>query len=130
MFELVDDVDRYQDFLPWCGGSKVLEQTDSTVTASVSIAFKGLHKSFITRNTLTKYDRISMELVDGQFQELSGEWRFFAIDDHSCEVTLNLDFEVAGGVLGKIIKPVFLLICESMVKAFCNRADELYGNGK
>ncbi|MCY4228853.1 MAG: type II toxin-antitoxin system RatA family toxin [Gammaproteobacteria bacterium] len=130
MFELVDDVDRYQDFLPWCGGSGEIERTDSTVTAFVSIAFKGLRKSFTTRNTLTKYNLISMELIDGPFRELSGEWRFTVIDDHSCKVSLNLDFEVSGGFIEKLMTPLFLGICESMVKSFCRRADELYGSDK
>ncbi len=130
MFELVDDVGHYQEFLPWCGGASVLERTDFIVIASVSIAFKGLKQSFTTRNTLTKHEQIAMELVDGPFRELSGEWRFIAIDDHSCKVTLNLDFKVAGGFLGKIVQPVFQIICESMVRAFCERADKLYGQGK
>lgn len=128
MFELVDDVGRYQDFLPWCGGSGEIERTDATVTAFVSIAFKGLRKSFTTRNTLTKYHLISLELVDGPFRELSGEWRFAVIDDHSCKVSLNLDFEVAGGFAAKLMTPLFLGIGESMVKSFSKRAAEMYGN--
>lgn len=129
MYELVDDVEKYQDFLPWCGDSSELERTDSTVTASVAIAFKGIHKSFTTQNTLVKYERISMELVEGPFRELSGEWRFTALNHHSCKVSLELEFVVAGGVIGKLIAPLFAGICDSMVQAFCNRADQLYGYG-
>lgn len=129
MYELVDDVKKYQDFLPWCGGSGEIERTDSTVIAFVSIAFRGIRKSFTTRNTLIKYDRIEMELVDGPFRELSGEWRFHAMQEDSCKVSLDLGFEVSGIVLQKLITPLFLGISTSMVKAFCDRADELYGKG-
>lgn len=128
MYELVDDVVSYKDFLPWCGGSWEVERTDSTVIASVTIAFKGIRKSFTTRNTLTRYDRIDMELVDGPFRELSGGWRFSEVGGNSCKVSLDLDFVAGGGVVERLIAPLFLGISGSMVKAFCERADELYGN--
>ena len=75
MFDLINDVDDYENFLPWCGGSKVLEDDKGRRVASVTIAFKGVHKTFTTQNTLDPYKQIKLEMVDGPFSKLSGSWR-------------------------------------------------------
>ncbi len=126
MFDLVNDVDDYENFLPWCGGSKVLEESESSRTASVTIAFKGIHKSFTTLNTLTPHQEIKLDMVDGPFSELQGKWTFKSLDDNACKISLDLAFNFSNKVVGAVIGPVFKMIADSMIDSFCKRADELY----
>ncbi len=123
--ELVNDVDRYQEFLPWCGGARVLSRDESGYTASVDIAFKGLKKSFTTRNTMVDDQRMEMVLVDGPFSDLSGTWTFKAISPEASRISLSLSFGFSNRVVEAAVGPVFRLIADSMVESFCRRADEL-----
>lgn len=123
--ELVNDVDRYQEFLPWCGGARVLSRDDRGYTASVDIAFKGLKKSFTTRNTMVDDQRMEMVLVDGPFSDLSGTWTFKAISPEASRISLSLSFGFSNRVVEAAVGPVFRLIADSMVESFCRRADEL-----
>ncbi len=123
--ELVNDVDRYQEFLPWCGGARVLSRDESGYTASVDIAFKGLKRSFTTRNTMVDDQRMEMVLVDGPFSDLSGTWTFKAISPEASRISLSLSFGFSNRVVEAAVGPVFRLIADSMVESFCRRADEL-----
>ena len=123
--ELVNDVDRYQEFLPWCGGARVLSRDERGYTASVDIAFKGLKKSFTTRNTMVDDQRMEMVLVDGPFSDLSGTWTFKAISPEASRISLSLSFGFSNRVVEAAVGPVFRLIADSMVESFCRRADEL-----
>ncbi|MYH91481.1 MAG: type II toxin-antitoxin system RatA family toxin [Gammaproteobacteria bacterium] len=123
--ELVNDVDRYQEFLPWCGGARVLSRDDRGYTASVDIAFKGLKRSFTTRNTMVDDQRMEMVLVDGPFSDLSGTWTFKAISPEASRISLSLSFGFSNRVVEAAGGPVFRLIADSMVESFCRRADEL-----
>lgn len=129
MFDLVNDVESYSDFLPWCGGSEELGRTDSEVVGSVTIAFKGIRKTFVTRNTLTPKSKTELALVEGPFSNLSGTWVFTPIGSESSRVELNLEFDFANKLVGKVVGPVFRGIADSMVDSFCKRADQLYGTG-
>lgn len=126
MFDLINDVDDYQNFLPWCGGSKVLEDEQGSRVASVTIAFKGVHKTFTTHNRLDPYQQIKLEMVDGPFSKLSGTWGFKALDENACKISLDLNFDFSNRLVGAIIGPVFKIIADSMLDSFCKRADELY----
>ncbi|MDE0279918.1 MAG: type II toxin-antitoxin system RatA family toxin [Gammaproteobacteria bacterium] len=123
--ELVNDVDRYQEFLPWCGGARVLSRDDRGYTASVDIAFKGLKRSFTTRNTMVDDQRMEMVLVDGPFSDLSGTWTFKAISPETSRISLSLSFGFSNRIVEAAVGPVFRLIADSMVESFCRRADEL-----
>ncbi len=125
MCDLVNDVDRYQEFLPWCGGSRVLSRDGDGYTASVDIAFKGLRKSFTTRNVTTGIERIDMALVDGPFSELSGAWTFTEISPEASRISLSLSFGFSNRLVAAAVGPVFRLIADSMVDSFCQRADAL-----
>ena len=126
MFDLVNDVDHYDEFLPWCGGSKMLEESEDASLASVTIAFKGVHKTFTTRNKLTRPSEIKLELVDGPFSQLQGTWTFKALDDNACKLCLDLDFDFSNRLVGAVIGPVFKIIADSMIESFVKRADALY----
>lgn len=99
LYELVLDVDAYQDFLPWCSRSATLEQSDSRQLASVSIDVKVREITFVTENTLEAPSRIALQLVDGPFKSLAGEWRFLPLAEDSCKVELDLEFEFASGAM-------------------------------
>lgn len=134
MFALVTDVAHYADFLPWCDHAKILEQDDKGMTAEVGIAFSGLRKSFVTRNTNSSMDdggkQVSMRLVKGPFSRLEGHWRFHPVGDgtqRACKVELQLDYGFENGAVAAIIGPVFDRIAGSMVDAFIKRAEQIYG---
>ena len=134
MFALVTDVAHYADFLPWCDHAKVLEQDGTSMTAEVGIAFGGMRKAFVTRNTHSDMEgggkQVSMRLVKGPFSRLEGNWRFHPVGDGSqraCKVELQLDYGFESGAVGAIIGPVFDRIAGSMVDAFIKRAEQIYG---
>jgi ribosome-associated toxin RatA of RatAB toxin-antitoxin module len=128
MFDLVDAIEEYPRFLPWCESSRVLSRTDKEVVASLEIVWKGMHKSFTTRNTLTPFDKIEINLVNGPLQHMEGVWGFHSLDEAACKVTLDLQFEFTGGFVDKFFQPVFQHIANTLVDAFVKRAVDLYGN--
>jgi ribosome-associated toxin RatA of RatAB toxin-antitoxin module len=127
MYGLVADVERYGEFLPWCGGARILARADDSLTASVDIAYRGVHKSFTTRNRLEPGRCMEMQLVDGPFRKLHGHWRFDPLDAEACKVSLELDFDFSNRLLGMVIGPVFESIANSLVDSFRSRAEALYG---
>lgn len=127
MYGLVADVERYGEFLPWCGGARILARADDSLTASVDIAYRGVHKSFTTRNRLEPGRCMEMQLVDGPFRKLHGYWRFDPLDAEACKVSLELDFDFSNRLLGMMIGPVFESIANGLVDSFRSRAEALYG---
>lgn len=127
MFKLVDDIEAYPQFLPWCKSSNEIERLKNGVKASIEIAKAGLHKSFTTKNINSENECIEMQLVDGPFKHLQGFWRFQAFDDKACKVTLNIEFEFSSKILDKTMGPIFGQICNTLVEAFVKRAQDLYG---
>ncbi len=128
MFALVDDIESYPQFLPWCKSSRVLARDADEVRATIELAKGALNKSFTTVNRLQCGKMIGIRLVEGPFRRLEGFWRFDALEDAGCKVSLDLDFDFSSRVLGMVIGPVFTQIANSLVDAFCKRAYELYGN--
>lgn len=128
MYELVNAIEDYPRFLPWCSSSKVLSRTETEVVAELQITWKGMSKSFTTRNSLLPYDRMDMNLVNGPLKHMEGIWGFQPLDEKACKVMLDLEFDFAGGLIGKLFQPIFQHIANSLVDAFCKRAAELYGN--
>jgi ribosome-associated toxin RatA of RatAB toxin-antitoxin module len=127
MFDLVDRVEDYPKFLPWCGGVEVRERGENSVVASVGINFHGVRQSFTTSNVNTQPSSIKMGLVDGPFKTLHGTWTFKALRDDACKVELDLQYEFSSRLLEQVIGPVFGMIANSMVDSFCKRAETVYG---
>ena len=127
MYFLVDDVDRYHEFLPWCENSVVLKRERTAVTARIGVSFKGLSTIFTTRNCLISDQEIMMELVEGPFDELTGSWRFLSLDEKACRVSLEVSFSLAGRLANQTITPVFKSIGTTLVESFADRANEIYG---
>ena len=126
MFDLVDRVSDYPEFLPWCGGAEELSRDNDEVKASVTISHSGINKAFTTCNRLQKNKMIEMELVNGPFKHLHGFWRFETLSDNACKVSLDLEYEFSSKLLGMAVGPVFNQIANSMVDSFCLRADKIY----
>ncbi|MBB3221315.1 type II toxin-antitoxin system RatA family toxin [Pseudoduganella umbonata] len=127
MFDLVDRVEDYPKFLPWCGGVEVRERGENSVVASVGINFHGVKQSFTTSNVNTPPTAIKMNLVDGPFKTLHGTWTFKPLRDDACKVELDLQYEFSSRLLEQVIGPVFGMIANSMVDSFCKRAETVYG---
>ena len=130
MYVLVTDVSQYAAFLPWCDHTKVLETTDAGMLAEVGISFGGVRQTFTTRNTHREPDRVDIELVNGPFSKLHGQWNFFTVGDGSqraCRVALHLTYGFENATLGKLVGPVFDKIAGSLVDAFVKRAQQVYG---
>ena len=127
MFELVDDVDTYSDFLPWCNRSEVLSRTDDTVEATLELHKGAVSKTFTTRNTLRKNESIDLELLGGPFRHLAGGWKFQAIGDEGSKVSLHLEFEFESRLVDMMFGAFFEDTCNSLVGAFTRRAADIYG---
>ncbi len=127
MYELVERVEDYPKFLPWCGGSEVNRESDGRVVASVLIDYRGLKQRFTTTNLQCPPEAISMRLRDGPFSRLDGEWRFRALRADACKVEFSLEYAFAAGLLGRALAPVFDHIARSFIDAFVRRADQVYG---
>lgn len=128
MYQLVNDIGSYADFLPWCRSSDVLESSENEMVGRVEIAKGVLNKTFTTRNALTLNHQIDMALLDGPFKQLQGYWKFDALKtDNACKVSLVLDFEFDNALMSIAARPIFTQIANSLVDSFCKRAAEVYG---
>lgn len=126
MFTLVNDVERYPEFLPWCRSARILSKESSGMRASLELARGGFHKTFTTENRLEPGKAITITLVDGPFRHLEGRWQFRDLDHEGSKVSLDMEFEFAGRLLDLMAGPVFHEICNSLVDAFIRRAADLH----
>ncbi len=126
MYSLVNDIESYADFLPWCDKSIILEQTEQEIKASLNIAYGSLNKSFTTLNKLTPETKIEMQLVEGPFKRLQGEWLFTQLGNDGCKVSLALEFEFKSKLLSMTMGPVFSQIANTLVDSFSERAQKVY----
>lgn len=126
MFALVDDVKKYPEFLPWCGGVDLITQDDAITTATIHIAYHGLHQKFTTENHKTYPTQMDIKLRKGPFRHLEGVWKFVELSDTACKIEFMLNYEFANGFLERIIAPVFSHIANTFVDGFVSRADVVY----
>ncbi len=127
MFDLVNDVERYPEFLHWCKGAKIDARHGNTVEATLEIGAFGVQQSFRTRNTLRRPERIGIDLISGPFRRLRGEWRFTPASDGGTDISLSLQFEVTLSPFGAMFARVFEELARSQVTAFIDRAAQIYG---
>ncbi|MDO8844522.1 MAG: type II toxin-antitoxin system RatA family toxin [Methylicorpusculum sp.] len=127
MFDLVDDVEAYPEFLPWCAGSRVINRSDDIVEAELLIAKGGFKKSFATRNCLDRGGRITIALLNGPFNYLQGRWDFIPLREDASKISLDLEFEMSGLLANIAFGTVFNQICNTMVGSFTQRAKQVYG---
>ena len=127
MFDLVDDIESYPKFLPWCSGSKVLRREGEIVEGRIDIAKAGFHKSFATRNLIDRGGKITISLLEGPFKSLEGVWNFMPLREDASKISLDLEFEIASAFASLAFGPVFNQICNTMVSSFTQRAKAVYG---
>lgn len=127
MFALVDAIDAYPQFLPWCAGARVLSRSADEVRASIDISKGGVNKTFTTLNRNQPDKMIEMRLLEGPFSRLEGFWRFDPLGEAGCKVCFDLEFEFASRMLGLVVGPVFSQIANTLVDAFEKRAADVYG---
>ena len=125
MFDLVADIARYPEFLPGCSGAEILETTDGGVVARLDLSKAGVKQSFVTRNTNAAPSSIRLALEDGPFDSLGGEWRFEALSEDACRVSLDLTFQLRSGLLKMAASRLFESVANDMVDAMVKRANQL-----
>jgi ribosome-associated toxin RatA of RatAB toxin-antitoxin module len=128
MFELVAGVDKYPEFMPWCGGSEIHHQDEHGMRASVTIALAGLKQTFTTENSHDYPKLIELKLVDGPFSMLHGRWEFIPLSEDACKVLFSLSYEFSSRTLEKLVGPVFNRIASSFIDSFTSRAEACYGH--
>jgi ribosome-associated toxin RatA of RatAB toxin-antitoxin module len=129
MFDLVERVEDYPKFLPWCGGTQILQRTADQTLARIDIDYRGVRAHFTTANRNQAPERLVVELRDGPFRRLDGIWQFRALGDAGCKVEFELNYEFATTVLERLIGPVFGRIADSFIDAFVKRATGVHGPG-
>jgi len=127
MFDLVNDVRRYPEFLPWCASTEVVSEEGDTLEATLHLAKGGLKYSFTTRNRLTRPERMEIGLIKGPFKSLTGVWTFTPLSEEASKVELNMHFEFSGKLTGVAMSKVFNSVATTLVDAFVTRADQVYG---
>ena len=123
MYALVDRIEDYPQFLPWCGGAKTSERTPDSLVAEITIDYHGLRQNFVTRNTTVPPERIDMHFVSGPFRKLEGHWHFIPVGDLGCRIEFALDYEFASTILEALVGPIFDSIANTFVDAFVRRAE-------
>ena len=126
MFALVDDIESYPRFLPWCTAARVEQRTPQTVRATLSVGMRGLRQSFTTENQNRPGEAIDLRLVKGPFRRFGAAWRFHPLSAEACRIEFTLEYEMAGA-LARLLEPLFDHIADTMVDAFTRRAAEIYG---
>jgi ribosome-associated toxin RatA of RatAB toxin-antitoxin module len=128
MFDLVDRVELYPQFLPWCGGAHVLETRADGKTARIDIDYHGVRAHFTTDNVNRAGESIVIMLRDGLFHHLEGEWRFSELSPGGSKVALALAYEFATPLLERGVGPVFGHIANTLIDSFVRRADAVYSS--
>jgi ribosome-associated toxin RatA of RatAB toxin-antitoxin module len=126
MYELVEDVESYPQFLPWCSAVEIALREPERIVATLHVDFRGVRQAFTTANALRHGERISMQLVRGPFRHLQGEWRFVQLGEAGCRIEFDLAYQLASPVLERLAGPAFNHIANTFVDAFVRRADALH----
>ena len=127
MYDLVDAVEDYPAFLPWCGGATVARRDERITRATIAIRYRGIRQDFTTENIKTRPAEMLIRLVDGPFSSLDGSWRFTGLAGRGCKVELYLRYQFSSRILEKLVGPVFSHIADTLVDAFARRAERIYG---
>ncbi len=127
MFNLVDDVDNYKTYLPWCTKSEAIKRENNILIGAVYLEYLKVKTHWVTRNINNPFSKIEMKLLDGPFKELIGEWDFIPLGNNGCKIIFDLHYKFANPILEKIIGPVFSYISKNIVDCFIKEANKKYG---
>jgi ribosome-associated toxin RatA of RatAB toxin-antitoxin module len=128
MYVLVNDIESYPIFLPWCTAAKILSQQEERLTAKLSLALGKIKQSFTTENIMQDGSKIEMRLIEGPFKHLSGYWKFNQEDEQSCQIQLHMHFEFKNKIIKHTLGKAFYKVMDSLVESFVQRAQQIYGN--
>jgi len=126
MYALVEDIEAYPGFLPWCTAAVVHQRRPGATRATLTLRVGGLRHSFTTQNQNRPGEAIDMRLLEGPFRRFEGQWRFVSLSPQACRIEFSLQYEFSSRALGKLLSPLFDGIADSMVDAFVRRAAEVY----
>ena len=141
LFELVNDIERYPEFLPWCSKAEIVSRQAQEVLAALTVRKSGIEHTFTTRNVARFPEQIDIHLVDGPFERLTGRWRFIDLGGGKgegtgagagpvgCKIELDLQFEFSRHLLTGMLQSIVSGAANGLVDAFCVRAGELYQEG-
>ena len=127
MYDVVNDVAAYPAFLPWCDDCRIISVDEDSMIVELTVARSGVKHSFTTRNDLFGPERIELQLVDGPFRRLEGSWQFRSLGEDGCRVEMQLSFDVDLKLASAVLSKVFEQATNTLVDAFCDRADYIYG---
>ena len=127
MFDLVNDFERYPEFLPGCRRTRLIERDEDHLIGELTLAKAGVEQSFTTRNDLCPPERIELSLVSGPFKRLQGQWVFTPMGENTCKVSLEMNFEFSNRILGMAFGKLFSQVASQLVDSFTRRADDVYG---
>ena len=130
LYALVEEIESYPEFLPWCLEAIVEERGLTSTRATLTAGVRALKQSFTTQNENRPGESIEMRLVHGPFRHFRGAWRFFALGANACRIEFSLEYEFSSRALAKLLQPLFDHIADSMVDAFKRRADQVYGRAE
>ena len=128
MYQLINDVARYPEFMAGCTGAEIIDQDESTLTARLNLAKAGLKHSFVTKNRLLPPHEMHMQLVEGPFKHFDGYWRFKPLGELGCKVSLELTFEFDNRLLAPAASKLFEKVASQQVDSLCQRAQQLFGS--
>jgi ribosome-associated toxin RatA of RatAB toxin-antitoxin module len=129
MYALVDDIEHYPTFMQGCQSARVISRSDEEVVGELTLGKGGLRYSFTTRNLLRPGEEMQMSLVEGPFRKFRASWRFQPLAENACKVSLTMEFDFAGGLVGMALESLFNHSANNLVDALVNRAHQLYGSG-
>ena len=127
MYELVNDIEDYPQFMQGCQKARVISRTEDEVVGELTLGAAGLSHTFTTRNTLMPGQEMQMHLVEGPFREFGASWHFKALSPEACKVSLQMEFDFAGGIMGFALEKLFNHSANNLVEALVNRANQVYG---
>jgi ribosome-associated toxin RatA of RatAB toxin-antitoxin module len=127
MFVLVIDASAYPQFMPWCSDAEILSHENNEMVARIEFSVGGICRSFTTHNYHKPDAEVSIQLVDGPFSQLQGYWRFEALGEQGCKISLFMEYDFSSKMVSMAVGPVFNQIANSLVDAFQKRAVEVYG---
>ncbi|HEX7250626.1 MAG TPA: type II toxin-antitoxin system RatA family toxin [Burkholderiales bacterium] len=126
LFALVEDIEAYPLFLPWCHEARVRERSAGRTVATLAVGLKGVRYEFSTENSNLPPEAIDMRLLEGPFRRFEAHWRFHALGPRAARIEYSMAYELAGGLVGRALAPVFDAIADTMVDAFKRRADQVH----
>lgn len=127
MFDLVDRVEDYPQFLPWCSLTRCIFRDDTRTIATLHINYRSVKSHFTTENNKESPSSMNITLVDGPFRRLDGMWHFKPLAAHACKIEFQLSYEFSSKMFEKVIGPVFSQIANTFVDAFVKRAYDVHG---